>query len=90
MDLGLAVAETEAVARANALGTINPLKEIIAKAHDAGALVYIDAVHYAPHGPIDVQGLAPRARIRGFQSLSGLRGEASGDQTAQKPTASFK
>jgi cysteine desulfurase family protein (TIGR01976 family) len=41
----------------NALGTINPLQDIIKKAHQAGALVYVDAVHYAPHGPIDVQRL---------------------------------
>jgi len=41
----------------NALGTINPVKEIVAMAHEAGALVYIDAVHYAPHGPIDVTEL---------------------------------
>ncbi len=41
----------------NALGTINPVKEIIAMAHDAGALVYVDAVQYAPHGAIDVQDL---------------------------------
>jgi cysteine desulfurase family protein (TIGR01976 family) len=43
----------------NALGTINPLVEIIRLAHAAGALVYIDAVHYAPHGSIDVQALDP-------------------------------
>ncbi|MBN1538010.1 MAG: cysteine desulfurase-like protein [Anaerolineales bacterium] len=41
----------------NALGTINPLQTIIKMAHDAGALVYVDAVQYAPHGPIDVQAL---------------------------------
>jgi cysteine desulfurase family protein (TIGR01976 family) len=41
----------------NALGTINPVGKIIKKAHEAGALVYIDAVQYAPHGPIDVQKL---------------------------------
>lgn len=39
----------------NALGTVNPVEEITRLAHDAGALVYVDAVHYAPHGPIDVQ-----------------------------------
>jgi cysteine desulfurase family protein (TIGR01976 family) len=39
----------------NALGTVNPVKEITRLAHAAGALVYVDAVHYAPHGPIDVQ-----------------------------------
>lgn len=42
---------------ANAVGTINPVKELIPMAHAAGALVYIDAVQYAPHGPIDVQSL---------------------------------
>lgn len=41
----------------NALGTINPLKKIIPLAHAAGALVYVDAVQYAPHGPIDVKDL---------------------------------
>jgi len=41
----------------NSLGTINPVEKIIRMAHDAGALVYIDAVQYAPHGLIDVQKL---------------------------------
>jgi len=41
----------------NSLGTINPVAKIIKMAHDAGTLVYIDAVQYAPHGPIDVQKL---------------------------------
>jgi cysteine desulfurase family protein (TIGR01976 family) len=41
----------------NALGTINPVEKITRMAHEAGALVYIDAVQYAPHGPIDVQRL---------------------------------
>lgn len=41
----------------NALGTINPVRQITEWAHAAGALVYIDAVQYAPHGPIDVQQL---------------------------------
>ena len=39
----------------NALGTINPVDELTELAHRAGALVFIDAVHYAPHGPIDVR-----------------------------------
>ncbi len=42
---------------ANAVGTINPVKELTGLAHQAGALVYIDAVQYAPHGPIDVLDL---------------------------------
>jgi cysteine desulfurase family protein (TIGR01976 family) len=41
----------------NSLGTINPIEKIIKMAHAAGALVYVDAVQYAPHGPIDVQKL---------------------------------
>jgi cysteine desulfurase family protein (TIGR01976 family) len=41
----------------NAVGTINPVKEIVRLAHKAGALAYIDAVHYTPHGLIDVQAL---------------------------------
>jgi cysteine desulfurase family protein (TIGR01976 family) len=41
----------------NAVGTINPVAEITKLAHAAGALMFIDAVHYAPHGPIDVRAL---------------------------------
>ncbi len=41
----------------NAVGTVNPVKEIVARAHEVGALTYVDAVAYAPHGPIDVRDL---------------------------------
>jgi cysteine desulfurase family protein (TIGR01976 family) len=41
----------------NAAGTINPITEIVKKAHGVGALVFIDAVHFAPHGLIDVAEL---------------------------------
>ena len=41
----------------NAVGTINPVKEIVRVAHSFGALAYVDAVHYAPHGLIDVAAL---------------------------------
>lgn len=41
----------------NAVGSINDVKEIARLAHEKGALVFIDAVHYAPHGPIDVQDI---------------------------------
>jgi len=41
----------------NAVGTINPVREIVARAHEVGALTYVDAVAYAPHGPIDVGAL---------------------------------
>jgi cysteine desulfurase family protein (TIGR01976 family) len=39
----------------NAVGTKPNVKAIIRQAHAAGALVYLDAVHYAPHGVIDVR-----------------------------------
>jgi len=41
----------------NAVGTVNPVKEIVARAHEVGALTYVDAVAFAPHGPIDVRDL---------------------------------
>ncbi len=41
----------------NAVGTINDVKRLAKMAHDAGALIFVDAVHYAPHGPIDVQDI---------------------------------
>jgi cysteine desulfurase family protein (TIGR01976 family) len=39
----------------NAVGTRVDVREVCRLARDAGALTYLDAVHYAPHGPIDVQ-----------------------------------
>lgn len=41
----------------NALGTINDVTRVARLAHAVGARVWVDAVHYAPHGPIDVQAL---------------------------------
>jgi cysteine desulfurase family protein (TIGR01976 family) len=41
----------------NALGSITQLQRVVRLAHDAGALVYVDAVHYAPHDLIDVQAV---------------------------------
>jgi cysteine desulfurase family protein (TIGR01976 family) len=41
----------------NAVGTINDVKEVVRLAREAAALSYIDAVHYAPHGLIDVRDL---------------------------------
>lgn len=41
----------------NMVGTINPVAEITKLAHAAGALMFIDAVHFAPHGSIDVKAL---------------------------------
>jgi cysteine desulfurase family protein (TIGR01976 family) len=44
-------------AASNALGTINDVARVIEMAHEAGALAFVDAVHYAPHALIDVQEL---------------------------------
>jgi cysteine desulfurase family protein (TIGR01976 family) len=41
-------------AASNALGTLTDVGRIVGLAHEAGALAWTDAVHYAPHGPIDV------------------------------------
>jgi cysteine desulfurase family protein (TIGR01976 family) len=38
----------------NAVGTVTDVRRIADLAHEAGALAWVDAVHYAPHGPIDV------------------------------------
>ncbi len=42
---------------ANAVGTINDVGEVVRMAHGVGALAFIDAVHFAPHGLIDVRAL---------------------------------
>lgn len=41
----------------NVIGTVNPVKSMLAAAKQVGALTFVDAVHWAPHGPIDVQEL---------------------------------
>ena len=41
----------------NSVGSVNDVECITSAAHEVGAWVYLDAVHYAPHGPIDVRAL---------------------------------
>jgi len=41
-------------AAANSVGTAPDVRRVVELAHSAGALAWVDAVHYAPHGPIDV------------------------------------
>jgi len=41
----------------NAVGTVNDVARIIEAAHAVGAWAFVDAVHYAPHGPLDVAAL---------------------------------
>ncbi len=63
----------------NSVGTINPVGEITGLAHAAGAMAFVDAVHYAPHGPLDVRELdwiswsAPRTNfsVRTWARCSG-------------------
>ncbi|MEK6647766.1 MAG: cysteine desulfurase [Actinomycetota bacterium] len=43
--------------QSNVLGTINPLDAIVARAHEVGAIVILDACQSVPHMPIDVKGL---------------------------------
>lgn len=46
-----------AVTRAsNAFGSVVDVARIAAAAHEVGAVVYVDGVHYTPHGPVDVAG----------------------------------
>ncbi len=41
----------------NSVGSLNDVQRITSAAHEVGAWVYVDAVHYAPHGPIDARAL---------------------------------
>ncbi len=41
----------------NAVGTITDVRRVAEMAHSVGALVYVDAVHFAPHAAVDVQAL---------------------------------
>jgi cysteine desulfurase/selenocysteine lyase len=43
--------------QSNVLGTINPIRELAAKGHAAGALVLVDGAQSAPHMPVDIQAL---------------------------------
>ena len=64
-DLSLDVADVERLlsprtrvvafpAAANSVGTAPDVRRLVELAHEAGALAWVDAVHYGPHGPIDV------------------------------------
>jgi cysteine desulfurase family protein (TIGR01976 family) len=45
------------VAASNAVGTVTDIRRVVELAHEAGALAWVDAVHYAAHEPIDVQAV---------------------------------
>ncbi|MFC8425200.1 cysteine desulfurase-like protein [Streptomyces sp. NPDC057236] len=44
-------------AASNLIGTMPPIAEIARITHEAGALLYVDGVHYAAHAPVDVEAL---------------------------------
>jgi cysteine desulfurase/selenocysteine lyase len=44
--------------KSNALGTLNPVRDMVRQAHEAGALVLVDGAQAVPHLPVDVQDLA--------------------------------
>ena len=74
----------------NAVGTINPVKEVVRLAHAAGALAYIDAVHYAPHGPIDVRAIGLRfPGLFQLQIFRAAHGRALWQTRALDPPASL-
>jgi cysteine desulfurase family protein (TIGR01976 family) len=60
-DLGRRITERTRLvaigAASNALGTINDVARVARLAHAAGALVFVDAVHYAPHRLVDVRAM---------------------------------
>ena len=58
----------------NALGTVNPIEEIIAKAHDVGAKVLIDGAQAAPHIKADVQALDIDYYVTSAHKLCGPTG----------------
>lgn len=58
----------------NALGTLNPIRQIIDMAHDAGAKVLIDAAQSSPHMPLDVQELNPDFLVFSGHKIMGPTG----------------
>ena len=65
----------------NAVGTINPVAEIVRRAHAVGAWTFVDAVHYAPHGPLDVVALGRRLPgLLGLQVLRAARRDPVGSR----------
>ena len=55
----------------NALGTLVEVERIAALVHEVGALAWVDAVHYAPHGPIDVRAAGADVLICSPYKFSG-------------------
>ena len=58
----------------NVLGTINPAKEMVTKAHQAGAVTLVDAAQSVPHFPVDVQDLGADFLVFSAHKMCGPTG----------------
>jgi cysteine desulfurase family protein (TIGR01976 family) len=75
----------------NITGTINPVREMADLAHQVGAKVYVDSVHYAPHGIIDIPALGCDMLVCSAYKFFGPHvGILWGDEDLLKSLAAFK
>src|SRR5216683_3534281 len=75
----------------NALGSIVDVKQTARIAHAAGAEIFLDAVHYAPHGPIDVQDLDCDYLVcSGYKIFAPHMGFLYGKRRALEALATFR
>ena len=75
----------------NAIGSILDVAEVSRMAHGAGAEVFIDAVHYGPHGPIDVQAFGCDYLVcSGYKIFSPHMGFLWGRQEALNALPTFR
>ena len=78
-------------AASNALGSIVNVKEVARMAHAVGAEVFLDAVHYAPHGPIDVQELDCDYLVcSGYKIFAPAHGFSMGQAPALEALPTFR
>ncbi len=68
-------------AMSNVLGTINPVAEIAAVAHSAGALVMVDGAQLVPHAPVDVTALGADFLAFSGHKMMGRPGSACSGPT---------
>jgi cysteine desulfurase / selenocysteine lyase len=68
--------------KSNALGTLNPVREMVRQAHDAGALVLVDGAQAVPHVPVDVQAIG--ADFYAFSGHKALAPTGSGALWARR------
>jgi cysteine desulfurase family protein (TIGR01976 family) len=75
----------------NALGSVVDVKRVASLAHAQGAEVFLDAVHYAPHGPIDVQDIDCDYLVcSGYKIFAPHMGFLWGKRTALEALPTFR